>query len=194
MYRGGSGDFTVFDRKKSSYSNLYGRGFYFTDSEAHARQYGSARSFYLNITNPVPTAETTITRAQMRKFIKAVAENEDDFSFENYGYGATVDSVLKSVYGKSDFAMLYDVSQTAIGDMVAAVELFNEVNGTGFDGLILDTETVAFRSNQIKNTDNLAPTGDPRHPLLPQGGYGQQELRCNPGGERAATGADEGLY
>ena len=161
MYRGGSGDFTVFDRKKSSYSNLYGRGFYFTDSEAHARQYGSARSFYLNITNPVPTAETTITRAQMRKFIKAVAENEDDFSFENYGYGATVDSVLKSVYGKSDFAMLYDVSQTAIGDMVAAVELFNEVNGTGFDGLILDTETVAFRSNQIKNTDNLAPTGDP---------------------------------
>lgn len=58
MYRGGSGDFTVFDRKKSSYSNLYGRGFYFTDSEAHARQYGSARSFYLNITNPVPTAET----------------------------------------------------------------------------------------------------------------------------------------
>lgn len=97
----------------------------------------------------------------MRKFIKAVAENEDDFSFENYGYGATVDSVLKSVYGKSDFAMLYDVSQTAIGDMVAAVELFNEVNGTGFDGLILDTETVAFRSNQIKNTDNLAPTGDP---------------------------------
>lgn len=161
MYRGGSGDFTVFDRKKSSYSNLYGRGFYFTDSEAHARQYGSARSFYLNITNPVPTAETTITRAQMRKFIKAVAENEDDFSFESYGYGATVDSVLKSVYGKSDFAMLYDVSQTAIGDMVAAVELFNEVNGTGFDGLILDTETVAFRSNQIKNTDNLAPTGDP---------------------------------
>lgn len=161
MYRGGNGDFTVFDRKKSSYSNLYGRGFYFTDSEAHARQYGSARSFYLNITNPVPTAETTITRAQMRKFLKAVAENEDDFSFENYGYGATVDSVLKSVYGKSDFAMLYDVSQTAIGDMVAAVELFNEVNGTGFDGLILDTETVAFRSNQIKNTDNLAPTGDP---------------------------------
>lgn len=161
MYRGGNGDFTVFDRKKSSYSNLYGRGFYFTDSEAHARQYGSARSFYLNITNPVPTAETTITRAQMRKFLKAVAENEDDFSFENYGYGATVDSVLKSVYGKSDFAMLYDVSQTAIGDMVAAVELFNEVNGTGFDGLVLDTETVAFRSNQIKNTDNLAPTGDP---------------------------------
>lgn len=161
MYRGGNVDFTVFDRKKSSYSNLYGRGFYFTDSEAHAKQYGNARAFYLNITTPVSTTETTITRDQMRKFLKAVAANEDDFSFENYGYDATVSSVLKSVYGKSDFAMLYDVNQTAIGDMVAAVELFNEVNGTNYDGLILDTETVAFRSNQIKNVDNKAPTSNP---------------------------------
>lgn len=160
MYRGDDSEFTVFDRKKSRYSNLYGRGFYFTDSETHARQYGGAREFYLNIKNPLPTDETTITRSQMRKFLKAIAENEDDFSFENYGYGATVDSVLKSVYGKSDFAMLYDVNQTAVGDMVAAVELFNDVNGTNFDGLILDTETVAFYSNQAKSTDNLNPTED----------------------------------
>ena len=160
MYRGGNGDFTVFDRRKSKHSNLYGRGFYFTDSESHAQQYGNARAFYLNIQHPVSTTETTITRTQMRKFLDAVAENADDFSFENYGYGATVDSVLTSVYGKSDFAMLYDVDQTAIGDMVAAVELFNEVNGTNYDGLILDTETVAFRSNQIKNTTNKTPTND----------------------------------
>ena len=161
MYQGGTGSFTVFDRKKSKSSNLYGRGFYFTDSKTHAGQYGDVREFYLNITNPVSTTETTITRAQMRRFLAAVAENEDDFSFENYGYGATVDSVLRSLYGKSDFLMLNDVSQTAIGDMVAAVELFNEVNGTSYDGLIMDTETVAFRSEQIKNVDNKKPTGDP---------------------------------
>ncbi|MEG2679807.1 MAG: hypothetical protein RR949_07670, partial [Oscillospiraceae bacterium] len=161
MYSGGSDDFTVFDRKKSSYANLYGRGFYFTDSESHAKQYGNPRAYYLNIVNPVSTSKTTITRAQMRKFIQEVASNEDDFSFENYGYDATVDSVLKSVYGKSDFAMLCDVSQTAIGDMVSAVELFNEVNGSDFDGLILDTETVTFRSEQAKNVDNENPTDDP---------------------------------
>lgn len=161
MYRGGNGDFTVFDRRKSKHSNLYGRGFYFTDSESHAQQYGNARAFYLNIQHPVSTTETTITRIQMQKFLDAVAENEDDFSFENYGYGATVDSVLNSVYGKSDFAMLYDVDQTAIGDMVASVELFNKVNGTDYDGLILDTETVAFYPEQIKNVDNREPTGDP---------------------------------
>lgn len=162
MYRGDAGSFTVFDRKKSKGSNLYGRGFYFTDSKTHAGQYGNnVREFYLNITNPVSTTETTITRAQMRRFLAAVAENEDDFSFENYGYGATIDSVLRSIYGKSDFLMLNDVSLTAIGDMVAAVELFNEINGTSYDGLIMDTETVAFRSEQIKNVDNFTPTSDP---------------------------------
>ena len=155
MYRGGNETFNIFDRKKSKYSNLYGRGFYFTDSESHAKQYGDVRSYYLNIRNPLPTQERTITRRQMRKFLEAVAENED-YGLENYGYDATVNSVLNSVYGKNDFAMLYDVNQTAIGDMVAAVELFNEVNGTNFDGLILDTETVAFNSNQIKSaTDNV---------------------------------------
>ena len=163
MYRGGNGDFTVFDRKHSKGSNLYGRGFYFTDSVSLAIQYGSARAYYLNITSPVSTTETTIARGQMRKFLEAVAANEDDFSFENYGYGSTPSSVLRSVYtsGRSDFAMLYDVDQTAVGDMVASVELFNKVNGTDYDGLILDTETVAFYPEQIKNVDNREPTGDP---------------------------------
>jgi len=155
MYRGGNETFNIFDRKKSKYSNLYGRGFYFTDSESHAKQYGDVRAYYLDVKNPVSTNEKTITRKQMRAFLEAVAENED-YGLENYGYGATVDSVLRSVYGKNDFAMLYDVNQTAIGDMVAAVELFNEVNGTNYDGLILDTETVVFSSNQIKSaTDNI---------------------------------------
>lgn len=162
MYRGDQENFTVFDRKKSSYSNLYGRGFYFTNSASHAGQYGIAKPFYLNITKPVSTTERTITKSQMRKFLEAVADNVDEYSFENYGYGATVDGVLRSVYsGKNDFAMLYDVSQTAIGDMVAAVELFNKVNGTGYDGFILDTETVTFQSNQAKNVDNTNPTADP---------------------------------
>ena len=159
MYQGASEDFTVFDRKKSSYANLYGRGFYFTKSENHASQYGNTRAYYLNIKHPVSTTETTITKPQLRKFLQAVIENED-YSFENYGYGATVDSVLQSTYGKSDFLMLNDVSQTAIGDLVEAVELFNEVNGTDYDGIILSTETVTFNSEQAKLTSNLNPTKD----------------------------------
>lgn len=160
MYQGASGDFTVFDRKKSSYANLYGRGFYFTKSERHASLYGNTRAYYLNIKNPVSTTETTITKAQLRKFLEVVTENED-YSFENYGYGATVDSVLQSTYGKSDFLMLNDVSQTAIGDLVEAVELFNEVNGTDYDGIVLYTETVTFNSEQAKLTSNEKPTSNP---------------------------------
>lgn len=160
MYQGASEDFTVFDRKKSNYANLYGRGFYFTNSEKHASQYGNTKAYYLDIKHPVSTTETTITKAQLRKFLEAVTENED-YSFENYGYGATVDSVLESTYGKSDFLMLNDVSQTAIGDLVEAVELFNEVNGTDYDGIILATETITFNSEQAKLTTNEQPTSNP---------------------------------
>ena len=82
MYRGDRVDINVFDRKKSKPSNLYGRGFYFTDSESHASQYGNATAYYLDIKNPVSTTEQTITEGQMRRFLEAVAEYVDDYSFE----------------------------------------------------------------------------------------------------------------
>lgn len=160
MYRGGSGDFTVFDRKKSSYSNLYGRGFYFTESKEHAEQYGKAREFYLNITTPLQPGVKTFQKAQIRAFLEAVAENED-YGIENYGYGATVNSILKSLNGKDDFGVISDINATCIGDMVAAVELFNEVNGTAYDGIVTPTETVTFQSEQAKLTSNESPTENP---------------------------------
>ena len=158
MYQGSPAEFYSFDKKKSKASNLYGRGFYFTNSADQARNYGNVRPYYLNITTPLSTTERTISRLQMRKFLKAVAENED-YSIENYGT-YDVEEVLKSVYGKDDFAMLYDVSLTAVGDLVEAVELFNEVNGTKYDGFILDTESVIFKSEQAKLTSNKAPTSN----------------------------------
>ena len=157
MYQGAAEEFYIFDRKKSKPSNLYGRGFYFTNSEDQARHYGNTRAYYLGVNNPVSTTNKTITRMQLRKFLNAVAENED-YSIENYGT-YDVGEVLASVYqGKTDFAMLQDVSATAIGDLVEAVELFNEINGTSYDGIILDTEVVTFRSEQAKLITNKAPT------------------------------------
>ncbi len=163
MYQGALSDFYEFDRKKSSPYNLYGRGFYFTDSKSHANQYGTAREYYLNIKNPVPTAkeDSTITREQMRKYLEAVAENEDDYDIWNYGT-TDIDVILDKVFdGRSDFAMLQDVNATAIGDLVAAIELFNEINGTNFDGIILNTETVTFNSAQAKLVSNSQPTSNP---------------------------------
>ena len=169
MYHGTHESFTTFDRKKAKSSGTYGSGFYFSDSNSHAGTYGNLHEVYLNITNPLRAGEQRITRDQLRAFVQEIADNED-YGIENYGYGATVDSVVDSVYGKDDFAMLLDINITAVGNMVEAVELFNEVNGTDYDGIIAPTETVAFYSEQIKAVDNKNPTADPdiRFSLSPE--------------------------
>ena len=69
--------------------------------------------------------------------------------------------MLNSVWGKDDFSMIQDINATAIGDMVEATKIFNAVNGTNYDGFILDTETVIFSSEQAKLTDNQNPTDNP---------------------------------
>lgn len=61
MYRGDSNEFTVFDRKKTNYANLYGRGFYFTARKEHAEQYGKSREFYLDIKNPLSPKQNVVT-------------------------------------------------------------------------------------------------------------------------------------
>lgn len=159
MHHGSGEAFTVFDRKKAKSSGYYGSGFYFTDSDSHAKQYGNTYDVYLNITNPLQDGTKDITKEQLRKFVEAIADNED-YGIDNYGYGATVDSVVDSVYGKSDFAMIMDINASCVGNMVEAIELFNEVNGTEYNGIVAATETVAFYPEQIKRTDNTHPTSD----------------------------------
>lgn len=163
MYHGSTASFTVFDKRKAKSSGHFGRGFYFTDSDSHAGQYGNAYQVYLKIENPLESGKSTVTKTQVRKFLKAVAENEDDYSIENYGT-YDIDEILKTVYKKDTFSVIYDVNMTAIGDMVEAVKLFNEVNGTNFDGIIVPTETVVFEPNQIKSATDNVGTFDPENP------------------------------
>lgn len=157
MYHGTNESFTTFDKSKAKSSGTYGKGFYFTDSDSHASTYGKTYEVYLNIKNPLQNGTNDITKDQLRKFVEALAENED-YGIENYGYDATVDSVTESVYGKSDFGMILDLNISCVGNMVEAIELFNEVNGTDYDGIIAPTETVAFYPNQIKSVRNKNPT------------------------------------
>ena len=160
MYRGDSNEFTVFDRKKTNYANLYGRGFYFTERKEHAEQYGKSREFYLNIKTPLSLKQNNITKSQMLKFLEAIENDGEDYDLYNYGSDATAQTVLDSVWGKGDYEMLQDISAGAIGDLVAAVELFNEINGTTYDGIVLPTETIIFNSEQAKLTSNKNPTAD----------------------------------
>jgi len=158
MYHGSPAQFSVFDKRKAKSSGLYGRGFYFTDSKEQASVYGNQYSVYLDVKHPLQQGTKRVTRKQVRKFLEAVADNED-YSIENYGT-YDVDAVLKTVMGSSKnidaFQVIQDINTTAIGDMVEAATLFNDVNGTQFDGIIVPTETVVFRPEQIKSaTDNI---------------------------------------
>ncbi|MGN0555053.1 MAG: hypothetical protein ACI4LI_04045 [Candidatus Fimenecus sp.] len=72
VYHGTYAEFTVFDKKKSKYSNLYGRGFYFTDSDSHAQQYGNAGKYYLNIKNPLKTGTRNITKDQVLRLLQVL--------------------------------------------------------------------------------------------------------------------------
>lgn len=158
MYHGSPNRFTIFDIGKAR-PGYYGRGFYFTDSRSRATQYGNPYTVYLDVKNPLTVGSKEITRSQLKKYIQAIADNED-YGLENYGYGATVDSVLKDVWGRDDFSMLQDLNATAVGDFAEAVKLFNDVNGTDYDGIVTDTETVVFRPEQIKETENKNPSKD----------------------------------
>ena len=149
--------FDVFDIKKAKAANLYGRGFYFSKDSSHAGQYGQQYDVYLNIVNPLQPGKKSITKNQLLKFINAVANNED-YGIENYGQGATPQSVLDSVWGKDDFSMLQDINATCIGDFAGAVKEFNRINNTSYDGINTPTETVAFYPNQIKDINNKKPT------------------------------------
>ena len=178
MYRGGGEEIHVFDRKKSKPSNLYGRGFYFTDSESAAKQYGDVRKYYLNVKTPLSPGQSSITKEQMRNFLEAIAENEDDYDIWNYGT-TNIDEILNNLYGKGDFEMLQDVNATAIGDLVEAVELFNEVNGTEYDGIVLDTETVVFDSAQIKSADEVTYDDEGKEIPMSKRFSGSKDVRFN---------------
>ena len=157
-YYGSQAKFTIFDRTKAKSSGLYGKGFYFSDQSNQAGVYGETYSVYLNIRNPLTPDGTTVSRDHVRSFIEAIAENED-YSIENYGT-YDVDAILEGVMGQEQsidaFKVIQDLNATAIGNMVEGVELFNQVNGTKFDGIVVPTETVAFYPEQIKSaTDNI---------------------------------------
>ena len=156
MLHGTDADFTEFDPSKARPGTL-GRAFYFSDSDAHAGQYGNVGRYYLNLEHPLMGDTHDITKDQLRKFVAYLADNED-YGIENYGADATVDSVTDSVWGGTDFVMLRDLNLSAVGDFAEAVKVFNKVNGTDYDGIITDVETAAFYPEQIKRTDNLNPT------------------------------------
>ena len=154
MYHGTPNDFAIFDKKKTKSYGYYGRGFYFTNSESHSQQYGNSMAVYLDVKNPLEQGKNNISKTQLQKFLEAVAENED-YDIWNYGT-EDISKIIDSIYKNDAFSVIQDVNATAIGDLAEAIALFNDVNGTSYDGVITPTETVVYESTQIKSaTDNI---------------------------------------
>ena len=198
MYHGSPAQFSVFDKKKAKGSGMYGRGFYFTDSAEQASVYGNRYSVYLDVKHPLQSGGEQVSRQQVRKFLEAVAENED-YSIENYGT-YDVEQVLQTVMGSQKnadaFKIIQDINATAIGDMVEAAELFNSINGTAFDGIVVPTETVVFRPEQIKSaTDNVGTfdrnNPDIRYSLSPEADRAYMDAVENANMDAAQVMVDE---
>lgn len=151
FYHGTSAEFTEFDKRKSK-SGFYGKGFYFTTEKSHANQYGKEMEVYLNIKNPLLPGQSNVTKNQIVKFLGAVSENED-YSIENYGT-YDINKITQGITSRDTFAVIQDINATAIGDFGEALQLFNEVNGTEFDGIITPTETVVYNAKQIKSAED----------------------------------------
>ncbi len=153
MYHGTQSSFTAFDKKKAKSYGYYGKGFYFTESESHSKQYGNSMAVYLDVKNPLEPGKNKLTKNQLRTFLEAVAENED-YDIWNYGT-EDISEIIESIYKNDAFAVIQDINATAIGNFAEALELFNDVNGTNYDGIVTPTETVVYEPTQIKSVDNI---------------------------------------
>ena len=157
FYHGTKEKFTEFSKKKAK-PGFYGRGFYFTTEKSQSNVYGESMEVFLRIENPLMPGENQITKNQITKFLEAVAKNED-YSIENYGTYDT-NAITNRITSRDAFDVIQDVNATAIGDFGEAMQLFNEVNGTNFDGVITPTETVVYDNTQIKSATSNIGTFD----------------------------------
>ena len=197
VYHGSQAQFTEFSADfMSMHGSMEGQGFYFTDNRSMAEGYkrdgGQLLEGYLNISKPLSDSEVTMTKAELKKLLKAVDPTGDDVvinydptggmgypskAWYNRALAATVEQVYST--SDSDSEILADVANSGAG---AGATTKAARKALGYDGYIVKgkyddaTVYVAFESNQFKNADNKSPTVDQdiRHSL--KGTENAQEL------------------
>lgn len=197
VYHGSQAQFTEFSADfMSMHGSMEGQGFYFTDNRSMAEGYkrdgGQLLEGYLNISKPLSDSEVTMTKAELKKLLKAVDPTGDDVvinydptggmgypskAWYNRALAATVEQIYST--SDSDSEILADVANSGAG---AGATTKAARKALGYDGYIVKgkyddaTVYVAFESNQFKNADNKSPTVDQdiRHSL--KGTENAQEL------------------
>lgn len=179
VYHGSQTQFTEFSADfMSMHGSMEGQGFYFTDNRSMAEGYkrdgGQLLEGYLNISKPLSDSEVTMTKAELKKLLKAVDPTGDDVvinydptggmgypskAWYNRALAATVEQIYST--SDSDSEILADVANSSAG---AGATTKAARRALGYDGYIVKgkyddaTVYVAFESNQFKNADNKTPT------------------------------------
>lgn len=171
MYHGTNNEnFYTFDFNKIRGVGMYGKGFYFSDSETFSHNYGGrVIKAYLNLKNPLITTNSpaTLDYNKTKKLLDTITSmkdtNGENYSIKKFGLWATNEQIAKNLAHSEadDWNILSRIARTLYNDdPVGTIKLANKVLGTSYDGIISRTETVAFYPNQIKNIDNLNPTSN----------------------------------
>ena len=188
VYHGSQAQFTEFSADfMSMHGSMEGQGFYFTDNRSMAEGYkrdgGQLLEGYLNIAKPLSDSEVTMTKAELKKLLKAVDPTGDDVVI-NYDPAGGMGYPSKAWYNRALAATVEQIYSTSDSDSEILADVANSGAGAGattkaarkalgYDGYIVKgkygdaTVYVAFESNQFKNADNKSPTVDQdiRHSL-----------------------------
>lgn len=161
---------------KKSIADVYSKGHEGQRDENHK---GRLFEVYLDIKKPLSDTEVTMSRAQFKKFLTELNKQVDEDGeplevLSNYGDVAweglnnVLNYAMEIEYdgGDSDVNMVHSIIN-GVGNLETVLNVLRKT--TGYDGIIVEDATwggdqtiyVAFHPEQIKNVDNLNPTGDP---------------------------------
>ncbi|MFH2060068.1 MAG: hypothetical protein ABIJ59_14355 [Pseudomonadota bacterium] len=170
VYHGSPEKFNVFSYENvGAQGTTEGYGFYFTPDKNIAKGYAEKRGegklfeIYLKIENPASNEKRTISKADLKKILKELHNNDPDFALSNYGdidyYG--LNQVLNEAVNlennaESDTEIIGSLVNGGIGtieDVLSAVYKITKKDGVitkwgGKDGAQI---MVAFSPTQIKS-------------------------------------------
>lgn len=174
MFHGTPTTFNVFDTKKiGKHGTVMGSGLYFTENLRYAEDYktddGRVMATLLNIEKPLSRSKITMTKEELKRFIREVVDTDGEDYLSNYGdvyslgYEKLLDKTVNKLYDyhTNDADMIEDIYVTSRMDFD---EFHNGLTDKlGYDGIIAwnkseGTQAVVFRSNQAKDIFNFKPT------------------------------------
>lgn len=201
VYHGTNADFDEFSYDKiGTHGTSEGRGFYFTDSQSVAGNYGSGedgsnvKPVYLSIQKPLSGTEKTMTEQQLMKFIKRLDPNGDGYlsnwgDVESEGYQKVLRTAVRSEWSSATNDV--DMVNGIIGaDGGASKRVFTALTkATGYDGIVERAAWggqniyIPFHPSQIKSAIGNKGTFDPKSPNItnawcPTGPGGGKDNSC----------------